>query len=216
MKRVMGIDEAGRGCVIGPMVLCGVVVRHDMLDALAEIGVRDSKAISPQRRESLYDQISAIAEASFIAKVSPRRIDRENINAIGLRETARMIDAAKPDEVYLDAPVRGRGIPRYCQKLRTMLTDPEVVLVAENKADQNYPVVSAASIIAKVTRDNVIKELHGEYGDFGSGYPSDPRTKEFVTECYTRTGGFPEIVRQKWLTVRRLAAAEQCSFPFDS
>ncbi len=202
--------------MIGPMVLCGVVVRHDMLDALAEIGVRDSKAISPQRRESLYDQISAIAEASFIAKVSPRRIDRENINAIGLRETARMIDAAKPDEVYLDAPVRGRGIPRYCQKLRTMLTDPEVVLVAENKADQNYPVVSAASIIAKVTRDNVIKELHGEYGDFGSGYPSDPRTKEFVTECYTRTGGFPEIVRQKWLTVRRLAAAEQCSFPFDS
>jgi ribonuclease HII len=216
MKRVMGIDEAGRGCVIGPMVLCGVVVRHDRLDALAEIGVRDSKALSPQRRESLCDEISAIAETSFIAKVSPRRIDRENINAIGLRETARMIDAAKPDEVYLDAPVRGCGIAKYRRKLRAMLTEPGVALVAENKADQNYPVVSAASIIAKVTRDNVIVGLHDQYGDFGSGYPSDRRTVKFVTECYARMDEFPDIVRQKWLTVRRLAAAEQCSFPFDS
>jgi len=216
MKRIMGIDEAGRGCVIGPMVLCGVVVRHNMLAALAEIGVKDSKALSPQRRESLHDKISAIIETSFIANILPREIDEDNINTLGLRETARMIDAAKPDEVYLDAPVRGRGIPKYCQKLRAMLPDIEVKLIAENKADQKYPVVSAASIIAKVTRDNVIRELHSEYGDFGSGYPSDPRTKEFVTECHARTGGFPEIVRQKWLTVRRLTAAEQCASSFDN
>ncbi len=216
MKMIMGIDEAGRGCVIGPMVVCGVVVRCDTIDVLAEIGVRDSKALSPQRRESLYDDISAIIEASFIAKISPRKIDRENINALGLREIARMITTAAPDEVYLDAPVRGRGIPRYCQKLRAMLAEPGVRLVAENKADEKYPVVSAASIIAKVTRDSVIRELHGEYGDFGSGYPSDRRTVNFVTECYARMGGFPEIVRQKWLTVRRLAAAGQCSFPFDN
>lgn len=214
MKMIMGIDEAGRGCVIGPMVVCGVVVRCDMIDVLVEIGVRDSKALSPQRRESLYDDISAIIEASFIAKISPRKIDRENINALGLREIARMITTAAPDEVYLDAPVRGCGIPRYCQKLRAMLAEPGVRLVAENKADEKYPVVSAASIIAKVTRDSVIRELHGEYGDFGSGYPSDRRTVNFVTECYARMGGFPEIVRKKWLTVRRLVAAEQCSFPF--
>jgi ribonuclease HII len=203
MKRIMGIDEAGRGCVIGPMVLCGVVVRHNMLAALAEIGVKDSKALSPQRRESLCDEISSVIETSFIAKILPREIDGDNINTLGLRETARMITAAEPREVYLDAPVRGRGIPRYCQKLRAMLPDIEVKLIAENKADQKYPVVSAASIIAKVTRDKVIRELHSEYGDFGSGYPSDPRTKEFVTKCHARTGGFPEIVRHKWLTVRR-------------
>jgi ribonuclease HII len=95
-----------------------------------------------------------------------------------------------------------------------MLAEPGVRLVAENKADEKYPVVSAASIIAKVTRDSVIRELHGEYGDFGSGYPSDRRTVNFVIECYARMGGFPEIVRKKWLTVRRLVAAEQCSFPF--
>jgi ribonuclease HII len=185
------------------MVLCGVVLRHDMLDALAEIGVKDSKALSPQRRESLCDEISAVVETSFVAKILPCEIDGDNINSLGLRETARMITAAEPCEVYLDAPVRGRGIPRYCQKLRAMLPDLETTLVAENKADQKYPVVSAASIIAKVARDKVIRELHSEYGDFGSGYPSDRRTVKFVTECHARTGGFPEIVRKKWLTVRR-------------
>jgi ribonuclease HII len=210
----MGVDEAGRGCVIGPMVLCGVVVREDMIDALAAIGVRDSKVLSPQRREDLCGQINEIIERSFIAKIDPAQIDGENINGLGLRETARMITGAKPDEVYLDAPVRGRGIPRYCQRLRALLAQPNVALVAENKADEKYPVVSAASIIAKVTRDGMIKELHGEYGDFGSGYPSDPRTLQFVAECHSGGGGFPDIVRRRWLTVRRFTGAEQYPLPF--
>lgn len=214
MKRIMGIDEAGRGCVIGPMIICGVVVRHDMLGALVEIGVKDSKALSAQHRELLCIHIPPIIEKSFIAEVLPHQIDRENINALGIRQIARMIAAAEPDEVYMDVPVRGRGIRTYCQKLRALLPNPAVVLIAENKADETYPVVSAASIIAKVTRDNAISKLRDQYGDFGSGYPSDPRTKEFVTDCFASTGTFPEIVRQKWLTVRRLTDPEQSTFPF--
>ena len=214
MNRVMGIDEAGRGCVIGPMVICGVVIRHDEIDALVEIGAKDSKALSAQRRESLYSDISGIIEKSFVAQVHPHEIDRENINALGIREIVRMIAAAEPDEVYMDAPTRGRGIPVYCQKVRAMLPKPEIALIAENKADAKYPVVSAASIIAKVTRDRVISELHDQYGDFGSGYPSDPRTKKFVSDCYTNTGKFPDIVRHKWLTVRRLTDPEQSVLPF--
>lgn len=210
----MGIDEAGRGCVIGPMVICGVVVCHDRLRALVELGVKDSKLLSPQTRESLCGGISSVIERSHIAEVPPQQIDKENINALGLRAIARMITDAAPDEVYIDAPVRGRGIAAYCRKLRSLLPDPDLAIIAENKADVNYPIVSAASIIAKVTRDSAIRKLYSDYGDFGSGYPSDPRTVQFVTDCYARTGGFPAIVRHKWLTVRRLASCEQFTFHF--
>ena len=214
MKRMMGIDEAGRGCVIGPMVICGVVIRRDEHDALVEIGVKDSKMLSARHRESLCTKIAAVIETSYVAEVHPHEIDEENINALGIRAIVRMIAAADPDEVYMDVPTRGRGIPAYCQKVRAMLPKPDIALIAENKADAKYPVVSAASIIAKVTRDRVISDLHDEYGDFGSGYPSDPRTKKFVSDCYTNAGKFPEIVRHKWLTVRRFTGPEQSSLPF--
>jgi len=210
----MGIDEAGRGCVIGPMVICGVVVHCDALDTLVEIGVKDSKALSAEQRQALYSHITAIIERSFIAEIPPWQIDQENINAAGVREIARMIAAAEPDEVFIDVPTRGRGIKTYCQKIRALLPKPGVALIAENKADETYPVVSAASIIAKVTRDSVIDKLRDEYGDFGSGYPGDPRTRKFVADCYTAGGEFPEIVRQKWLTVRRFTDTQQSMFPF--
>ena len=210
----MGIDEAGRGCVIGPMVICGVVLRRDKIDALVEIGAKDSKTLAASRRESLCSKILEIVEKSIVSEVNPSEIDQENINALGIREIVRMIAAADPDEVYMDVPTRGRGIPAYCQKIRAMLPKPEIALIGENKADAKYPVVSAASIIAKVARDSVIAKLHDQYGDFGSGYPSDPRTKKFVSDCYTNTGKFPEIVRHKWLTVRRFTGPEQSALPF--
>jgi len=175
---------------------------------------RDSKALSAERRQALSGSISAIVEKSFIAEIPPCQIDRENINALGVREIARMIAAAEPDEVFIDVPTRGRGIAKYCQRIRALLPKPGVALIAENKADETYPVVSAASIIAKVTRDSAIDKLRDEYGDFGSGYPGDPRTKKFVTDCYSTTGEFPEIVRQKWLTARRFTDTQQSMFPF--
>ena len=82
-------------------------------------------------------------------------------------------------------------------------------VVAENFADRNYPVVSAASILAKVHRDGLIKELHRQYGDFGSGYPSDRKTRQFLEQCYRREGKFPDIVRTGWATVRRITAPQQ-------
>jgi ribonuclease HII len=203
VKRIMGIDEAGRGCVIGPLVICGVVVRHECLETLVEVGVKDSKQLSAARRQALCGHITDIIERSFIAEIPPRQIDQNNINTLELLEMTRMIAAAEPDEVFIDVPTRGRGIATYCQRIRALLPKPGVALIAENKADQTYPVVSAASIIAKVTRDTVIEKLRNEYGDFGSGYASDPRTKKFVADCYAATGEFPEIVRHKWLTVRR-------------
>ena len=212
MKSIMGIDEAGRGCVIGPMVICGIVVRHERLEMLVELGVKDSKQLSAARRQALCGHITGIIERSFIAEIAPCEIDQENINTLGLREIARMIAAAEPDEVFIDVPARGRGIATYCQKIRALLPKPGVALIAENKADETYPVVSAASIIAKVTRDTMIEKLRAEYGDFGSGYASDPRTKKFVADCYADTGEFPEIVRHKWLTVRRFTDPQQSLF----
>jgi len=198
--------------VIGPMVICGIVVPHDRLETLVELGVKDSKQLSAQRRQVLCGHIAAIIEKSFIAEIAPCQIDQENMNTLGLREIARMIATAEPDEVFIDVPTRGRGIAAYCQKIRALLPKPGVALIAENKADQTYPAVSAASIIAKVTRDSVIEKLHEEYGDFGSGYASDPRTKRFVADCYAATGEFPEIVRHKWLTIRRFTDPQQSLF----
>ena len=85
-------------------------------------------------------------------------------------------------------------------------------LVGENRADEKYPVVSAASILAKVDRDRIIAELCEEYGDFGSGYPSDPKTQRFLREWFSKHHGFLPIVRRKWSTVKRLVEGEQALF----
>jgi ribonuclease HII len=73
-----------------------------------------------------------------------------------------------------------------------------VQVISEHQADRNYPVVSAASIIAKVERDHTIEELKCNYGDFGSGYMSDPKTKNFLYTLARKRGEYPDFVRRSW------------------
>ncbi|MCX7836473.1 MAG: ribonuclease HII [candidate division WOR-3 bacterium] len=194
---ILGIDEAGRGCVIGPMVICGVLIEEKDITKLKEIGVKDSKLLKPSKREKLAKEIKKIAKKIVIKKISPKIIDKYNLNFLELKEIKKIIEKTKPTIVYFDCPVNQKGIKDYCKKLESLLEKKNVLpkIIGENKADKKYEVVSAASIIAKVERDRIIKNLRKKYGDFGSGYPSDRKTKEFLKNFYNNCR---LIIRKKW------------------
>ena len=207
---ILGVDEAGRGCVIGSLVICGVLASRETIERLKGIEVRDSKQLSRKKREQLSREIARLAEEFMLIEIAPREIDgclwRHGLNSLEASKTAELIDRLKPAVAYVDAPGKGgRGYAR----LITAAVRGRARVVAENFADRNYPVVSAASILAKVHRDGLIKELHRQYGDFGSGYPSDRKTRRFLEQCYLSEGKFPDIVRTGWATVRRITAPQQ-------
>ncbi len=203
--RVLGIDEAGRGPVIGPLVVAGVAADEVGLQRLVELGVRDSKALSRQRRQELAPQIGGIAGVRSVA-IPAERLE-ENLNSVQLEATAALVDEFRPELVYFDVPANPGGISRYCHRLRK-LVGPGPQLIGENRADQRWPIVSAASIVAKVKRDEAIQELHQEYGDFGWGYPGESKTREFLHRWYEAHGELPGCVRMKWITTRRLLAEQ--------
>lgn len=195
--RILGIDEAGRGPAIGPMIMAGVLYDEKMDEALTKIGVRDSKRLTSKRRESLEMRIKENVERYWIVEIPVSLIDRKNLNTLEIESTASIINEADADRVFLDAPVAGSGIDKYIKKLRE-IARKETAITAENHADDIYPCVSAASILAKVERDRIIKKLQERYGDFGSGYPGDDKTQKFIPEWHK----FPDIVRKRWSPVR--------------
>ena len=183
---VGGVDEAGRGCVLGPLVVAGVSVTQEGARELKEIGVKDSKKLSAKRRESLYPHILEIAEHVHWAGIAPREIDEVVTTGRRLRKLnyleavyfARVIDRLGAERVTVDA---SDVIPRrFRDDIRGNMTRACRV-VALHKADRDFPVVSAASIVAKVERDRAVESLRSANGDFGSGYPSDPVTREFFS-----------------------------------
>jgi ribonuclease HII len=200
--KILGIDEAGRGCVIGPMVFCGVLCNIDDNRQLLAMGVRDSKELTRGKREKLAGQLIKMVSGWTVLEIQPHEIDSENINKLGIKKIIELISKHKPDRVYLDVPVSGRGIKRYNSNIKNYFNSTKLEVIGENNADKNYPVVSAASIIAKVHRDNVIEKIKESYEDFGSGYPSDWKTTDFLRKYYDSNGRFPEeIVRMKWKTL---------------
>ena len=211
---ILGIDEAGRGCAIGPMVVCGVSVPEDVIPKLKAEGVRDSKAVTPAMREELSERIRSLATGVFIEEVPPSEIEERNLNLLEIQRIRRIISAANADVVYLDAPVAGqKGIDAFCQHIKRRLPADCPKIVAENRADATYTVVGAASIIAKVRRDQIIADLRRQFGDFGSGYPSDEKTQKFLRDHFEKEGSFPDCVRRRWLTIRRLTEPTQSFLP---
>jgi ribonuclease HII len=205
---VAGVDEAGRGAAIGPLVIAGVLVKEEDLPKLKEIGVKDSKLLSPHRRETLAAEIKRIVQSYALEKLQPREIDvavrsgrkLHKLNRLEAQTMAKVIEALRPDRVYVDAADvledRFKHHILECMPYR-------VKIVSEHKADRNYVAVSAASIIAKVERDGEIAELANVYGDFGSGYPSDPRTVAFLKGCCEKSGEYPDFVRKSWAPARK-------------
>jgi len=204
---IAGVDEAGRGPVFGNMVLCGAMFKPETLDELKAAGVKDSKLLSPGRRETLARLIAEKALKIEVIELSPAEIDelrlvkKINLNEIEAMNFAKIIDRLKPKIVYVDSTDPNPEMFEERLK-RHMRTKPR--LVVENYADRKYVAVSAASIVAKVRRDQRIAELHQRYGDFGSGYSSDPRTIAFLERWVREHGKLPEFARRSWETARRV------------
>ncbi len=203
-----GIDEAGRGAVIGPMVVAGATVIRGDNAKLKKLGVRDSKLLSPKRREYLAGKLEGILKDVVVVKISPCKIDDYNkrgvnLNKLEAMKMADILDCLDPSEVFIDSPESNAGKFRETM-LKMIKGKPEMVV--EHKADVKYPVVSAASIIAKVERDAEIEKLKKEYGLKGSGYPSDERTIEWMKSYLREHGKFPEkgLVRFSWDTTKRM------------
>lgn len=195
---VCGIDEAGRGPLIGPMVLCGILIEEKRISELKRIGVKDSKQLTPRQRENLLPKILSVIRDHKVIIVPPAEIDNavfsrtSNLNKLEMEKMAVIINELGPDVAYVDCP--STNIKGFTRKLERKL-EKKVKLVAEHKADERYVVVGAASIIAKVMRDSEIERIKEEIGiDFGSGYPSDPRTVRFAEENYDKYG----FIRKSW------------------
>lgn len=210
MVLLCGVEEAGRGPVIGPLVMCGVLIDAKDEAKLRSIGAKDSKLLTPKTREILFDQIKGMVKDYKIIIIPPADVDKvllskdSNLNWLEADVSAEIINALKPDKAVLDCP--SPNIPAYKAYVKKKLDNKKVVIIAEHKADVNYPVVSAASILAKVTRDREIEKLKKKIGiDFGSGYPADERTKEFLKKYYK---DFPDIFRKTWSSYKRVAGVK--------
>ena len=204
-----GIDEAGRGPVIGPLVIAGVCVDEEGEESLKALNVRDSKLILPKKREELFERIKKVVKSYEIIIVEPKEIDivvlskekGDNLNWLEARKSVEIINKLKPEQTILDCPSNN---PKAYNDYVNEILETKSRLVCEHKADAKYPSVAAASILAKVTRDREIKKLEKKYGRMGSGYPSDPVTKQFLQENFNK---HPEIFRHSWATYKNAKKA---------
>ncbi|MDD1719548.1 MAG: ribonuclease HII [Methanoregulaceae archaeon] len=206
-----GVDEAGKGSVLGPMVVAAV--GYSGKDDFADIEVKDSKQLSPERREELFGQITAQCRIATVV-VSAAEIDgfreRMTMNSLVAMLHARAISEIVPKTAYVDAC--DVNAPRYGRMVSGRLGFP-CRIISEHHADERFRIVSAASIVAKVTRDRKIRELADEYGSIGTGYPSDPETITWLSEYIDRNGHPPRCARTSWKTVGTIISAmEQSSF----
>lgn len=207
MRTRLGIDEAGRGCVLGPLVFGALLVDEAREHELRTLGARDSKKLSRKRREALRDPLAAASLGWTTVEISPAAIDAGNLARLGEDAIVALVERFTPTVVVLDAPVPPRGIPAFVARLRARGLTAEIV--AENRADDTHPCCSAASVFAKTVRDGRLAELEERAGvPLGSGYPSDPVTQAWLRAVYAETGGFPDFVRTRWETVRRLVGGE--------
>jgi len=170
---------------------------------LYSVGVKDSKELTPKQRGILAEKIKKIIQKYKVIIISPQEIDKvlvskkSNLNWLEANKTAEIINKLKPDKAILDCP--SPNIKAYKKYLEKLLKK-KVELVISHKADQLYPIVSSASIIAKVIRDREIEKIKKKIGiDFGSGYPSDPLTVEFLKRNYKK---YPEIFRKNWASYK--------------
>ena len=215
--QIAGVDDAGRGPIIGPLVIAGVLFDEKDLPKLMDLGVKDSKRLSPRRREELAAQIKELALKYHVAMLSPAEIDRvvetgkrlHKLNRLEAQTMAKVITILKPDVAYVDAS--DVLADRFKQHIAENLTF-KVKIMSEHKADVKYPIVSAASILAKVERDRALSALQEKYGNMGCGYPTDSSTIKFLENWIRKFGSYPDFVRKSWKPAKRLkreAEAEQ-------
>ena len=206
-KRIAGIEEAGRGPVIGPMVMAILSCPKDQLTRLEDLGVDDSKKLSRKKRENIFTELTKLDHLYEI--IQPARIDealfspQTNLNwleaDVGARLLNKMSEELLVNEAIFDCP--SPNIKAFTERVKNQITNKKTKIICEHKADLNYKIVGGASIIAKVIRDREIDSIKEKIGhDFGSGYPSDPKTIAFVKKYYKHFN----IFRKSWSTYQKV------------
>jgi ribonuclease HII len=200
---ICGVDEAGKGAVLGPLVVAAVACGSD--EEAGRVGARDSKALTPARREEIYALITARFQVAT-RTITPREIDARPGHTLNLsiaRAHAAVVSDLGPELAILDACDVNEV--RYGRTVAGFLTR-RCRIRSLHEADRIHPVVGAASIVAKVLRDRAIAALAEEYGEIGSGYPSDPVTVAWLREYLEREHAPPACARASWATTRDLMA----------
>jgi len=201
--QICGIDDAGRGSMLGPLVIAGISIDKKKIRKLSGLGVKDSKKLTPKRREELYKKIISVVDSYYVSRISPKSIDtsvaKHGLNHLEAKYLAKVVTKLKPDTSYVDScdvnPTRfGKEISRLSKNKK---------IKSYHHADSRFIVVSAASILAKVTRDKAIAHLR-KYHDLGSGYPSDSKTIKFVTQYYKTQKTIPKFVRKSWKPTQKI------------
>lgn len=205
----VGIDEAGRGCVIGPLVIAAVKDNPFLL----KLKLKDSKLLSPSQRNALLKEIKKTSKVKVI-KITAKKLNslmnKYSLNQIERMYMAQLINKFLKEEnierVYIDCP--DNNINKFIREIKKDLIKKDIKIIAEHKADINYPIVSAASIVAKVVRDREVEKIKRIIGyDFNSGYSSDPKTREFLKKHFKDKKVEP-FIRKKWSTYRRLVESD--------
>lgn len=190
------------------MVIAGIVIDKKDEKKLKAMGVKDSKELSPRRREALAPQIENITRSVIVLRVPACKIDsyrakKVNLDRIEAMKMAHIVDMCNAKKVYIDS--LGSKPNKFKQLILNHLSNKKIDLVVENYADEIYPIVSAASVIAKVERDKVIEKIKRKEGfNFGVGYSHDNRTIQFVEKLIRERKHLPPYVRKSWITTQVL------------
>jgi len=208
-KIIVGVDEAGRGPVLGPLVMVALAVKEEDQKKLEWLGVKDSKQLSSQVREELFERIHEIAHDFRIEVIEPDAIDlslkdvNTNLNWLEAETCARMVCELDPDIIIIDCP--SPNISAYTKFVSQRLSEAvqkKAKLIVEHKADVNHIVASAASVVAKVIRDRAVDRIKIEIGiDCGSGYMSDPKTQDFLEKYHDK---YPDLFRKGWQSFKNV------------
>jgi len=197
---ICGIDEAGRGSLLGPIIVAGVCVTKKSISEMVEIGIKDSKLLSPKKRQVLFGHVINLAESICVCRINIEDIDfhvfRNNLNLLEAEAMAITIRNMKSDKTYVDSCDVNPS--RYQRTIKSFLKQNNTKLVSMHHADRLSVVVSGASIIAKVIRDSELSKIRIKYGDVGSGYPSDTKTIKFVKEWFRQKNEIPPFARKSW------------------
>lgn len=204
MTLICGIDEAGRGPVIGPMVMAGVLIEEQAISKLKSMGVKDSKLLTKKKREHLFEKIKQTVKQYKIMIIPPKEIDNAlesdhlNLNWLEAHKAAEIINNLNPQKVIVDSP--SNNCQSYTRYLKKLLHNPKTLqLICIHKADLKHPEVAAASILAKVTRDREMEKIQEKYGNTGPGYMSNEITQKFLKENWET---HPEIFRHSWVSYK--------------
>ncbi len=204
---IAGVDEAGRGPAIGPMVLGIATIEKKEETKLKKLGVKDSKLLTEKERRKQNKALPGILHEFNTVHVKAGEIDklreRKSLNEIEAMRIGYLLNELKekPDVVYVDAP--DPIAENFGKRIRKYISF-DIDIRSEHKADMNYLIVGAASILAKVERDLEIKKLCRRYGNMGSGYPHDPNTIAFLCDWVKKNKKLPNFARKSWETSKNI------------